>query len=87
MSKTTKKKSRPAPRVTASEQVRIDAKHALARAARRERDIQRLTKQLDRARETADRMLVQLVKNIAVDQGLDVVDADGSRASEQQATL
>lgn len=83
MSKTPKRKATPARRVTPSEQSRIDARNALNRGVRREREIQRLTKQLDRARETADRMLVQLVKNIAVDQGLDVIDADGSRASEK----
>lgn len=86
MSKTTKRKATPTRRVTPREQDRIDARNALNRGVRREREIQRLTKQLDRNREVSDRMLVQLVKNIAIDQGLDVVDADGSRASEERGS-
>lgn len=80
MSKTSKRKATAARRVTPSEQSRIDARNALQRGVRREREIQRLTKQLDRARETADRMLVQLVKNIAADQNLGLVDEHGNAA-------
>lgn len=74
MSKSSKRKATAARRVTPKEQSRIDARNALHRNVRREREIQRLTKQLDRNREVSDRMLVQLVKNIAVDQGLEVVE-------------
>lgn len=80
MSKTTKRKTSAARRVTPQEQSRIDAKHALDRAVRRERDIQRLTKQLDRAVHVADGMLNRLIRNIAMSQGYELVAAEQQRA-------
>lgn len=83
MSKSSKRKATAARRVTPKEQGRIDARNMLHRSVRREREIQRLTKQLDRAREVADRMLVQLVKNIAADQNLGLVDEHGNDAMDR----
>jgi hypothetical protein len=48
MSKTTKKQARPTARVTAQEQARINARNALHRAVRREREIQRLARAFKR---------------------------------------
>lgn len=62
------------PKLTAQEQSREDARKALARAVKRERDVQRLTKALDRAITKSDRRLLVfsgqlqvLLKNRIVD--------------------
>ena len=60
MAKKPTRSARTKPRVTQSEQERIHAQQALNRAVRREREIQRCSKQLLRLVNTADESLLAL---------------------------
>lgn len=80
MSKTPKRKATPARRVTPSEQSRIDARNALNRAVRREREIQALTKRLARMSARATGELESFVRGYAAAMGFDLVAVEEKRA-------
>jgi hypothetical protein len=81
MSKTTKQKAATARRVTPTEQSRIDARNALNRGVRREREIQRLTKQLDRLFIHSETLLVDFARRIVQAERTAIQDAKERKAA------
>jgi hypothetical protein len=71
-----KRPTKTTPRVTAQEQTRIDAHRALLRCSKRERDIQRLTRQLDRLLAASDLALLNLARDLVERSGGAVVDRE-----------
>lgn len=76
MAKTSTKHKPSSRRVTQSEQERVDARAALTRAVKREREIQRLSAQLLRLTAQSQRTLYELAVTLARDAGYSLYAAE-----------
>lgn len=80
----TKKPTKPttARRLTAQEQAREDARRALRAAVKREKEISRLTKTLERVSVSANDALIRLVRGIAIENGFELVAVESKTGTQ-----
>jgi hypothetical protein len=84
MAKKTIRSKRPTPRVTQSEQERIDIRRALARGVKREREIQRLTRRLESLRLLSTSDLIAFARAVITDAGYELVPSPGELPADER---